>query len=219
MTYQFDPKPEGLHYEPFTVPFAKKTMWWLRDGAPHTWIDLRSVFEAMGMSWCAKWGMYCLAKRQQWGLEACCDRQRRETLLAPGHKLPAILGEVRALLLGRHTSAARLVHMLHLQWREKYVEIQAGGGKATVKPDTPPVPTAKTRKRKVNAYVVRQVHVLLKKGHTKRSIAAALNISEAVPGLVASGTYPMDEEARAVWWDTFGSPDAVQANLKGLNKV
>lgn len=207
MTYQFDPKPEGLHYEPFTVPFAKKTMYWLRDGAPHIWIDLRSVFEAMGMSWVRKWGMYCLAKRQQWGLEACCDRQRRETLLAPGHKVPAILGEVRSVLQGSHPHAARLLHMLHAHWRNKYTEILAGDGTRPLAVAAPPLP-AKTRRRKVNGFVVRQVYVLLKKQHTKRAIAAALNISESVPGLVASGAYPMDDEARAVWWETFGAPDA-----------
>lgn len=203
MTYQFDPRPEGLHFEPFTAPSCTKTMWFLRDGAPETWIDLRSVFEAMGMSWGRKWGMYCLAKRGQWGLAACCDRTRRETLLAPGNKIPAILGEVHALL-GDHYAAARRTRALHLLWRDKYAEIRAGGGKKHLAAPDGKTP-ARARKRKVNAYVVRQMAALLQKGYSKPEIARVLKVSVAAIKQVAAGAYKLDDEAQAVWWTTFGA--------------
>lgn len=208
MSYQFDPRPEGLYYEPFTVSFCKKTMWWLRDGAPETWIDLRSVFEALGMSWVRKWGMYCLAKRREWKLEACCDKRMKETLLAPGNKLPAILGEVYGLL-GSHHAAARRAHMLHKMWRDKYAEIRSGGGTtqavAAVK-----APRA-VRRRKVDAYVVRQAFHLTGKGHSKTAIARALKVSPSTIKAIAAGAYPMDAAALEVWWATFGAPQTTAA--------
>lgn len=206
MSYQFDPRPEGLYYEPFTVPFCQKTMWWLRDGAPETWIDLRSVFEALGMSWVRKWGMYCLAKRREWKLESCCDKRMKETLLAPGNKLPAILGEVYSLL-GSHHAAARRAHLLHRMWRDKYAEIRAGGGVAAAAPANP----RSVKKRKVDAYVVRQAFQLLGRGHSKPAIARALKVSLATIQKVVAGTYPMDAAAMEAWWATFGAPQTTAA--------
>ena len=216
MTYQFDPKPEGLHYEPFTVPFCTKTMWWLHDGAPEVWIDLRSVFEALGMSWVRKWGMYCLAKRREWRLEACCDKHMRETLLVPGNKLPAVLGEVYGLLAGHH-AAARRTRLLHLIWREKYAEIRDGGA---VRIASAPMKTSRaTKKRKVDAYVVRQIFVLRQKQYSQPMIAKALHVSTGVVQQVSAGTYKLSDEAQAVWWETFGAPKAAGAEFEGSKTV
>lgn len=206
MTYQFDPKPEGLHYQPFTVSFCNKTMWYLRDGAPDPWIDLRSMFEALGMSWDRKWKMYCLAKQRHWQLEACCDIKRRETLLAPANKIPAILGEVHGLLTN-HPSAALRTRSMHSIWRARSTEFQEGQP-AFSSQEIPRKQAKRSPKgnRKVTPYVVRQAYQLAQKGHKKPAIAKALSISLGSLQQLAAGTYPsMDNETKNAWWETFGA--------------
>ena len=205
MSYQFDPCPDGLHYEPFKVAFCNKTMWWLRDGAPETWIDLRSVFEALCISWVRTWGGYCLARSHEWGLVACFDNKLRETLLVPGNKLPAVLKEVRTQL-GNYHAAEKRMHSLHLIWRDKYAAIRAGQSVREVKRIVKK-PVLKAKPRKVNAYVVRQAFVLLGKGHAKPLVARTLGVSLNSIQKLAAGTYPgLDEPAANAWWETFGAP-------------
>lgn len=196
MTYQFDPRPEGLHYEPFNAPCAMRPMWLLRDAAPEPWIDLRSVFEAMGMSW-RTWQMYCRSRTRLWALETCVDRKRCETLLAPASRLGAILGEVQQYLQARFAAAAR-VKALRASWRAIHDELRHAHVATHA-----PVKRAQ-RRRKVDAYVVRQVFTLTGKGVPNTGIARALRVSVRTVQYVAAGSYPLGPEALAAWTETFG---------------
>jgi DNA-binding NarL/FixJ family response regulator len=137
----------------------------------------------------------------------------KETLLAPGGKMPAILADLHTHLTNnRHYSAASMVGQLRAAWRVKYTQILDGAGRKRTA-------TAKTklagRGRRVTPYIVRQIYLLLQKGHKKTEIAKALQISLGVVQQVSANTYKLDSESRAAWWETFGANPTQQSDFEG----
>lgn len=215
MTYQFDPRPEGLHYEAFKAVPCRKAMWYLHDGAPEPWVDLRSVIEALGMNWRRRWDIYCLARRSRWALEACYDRTLRETMLAPANKMPMILNELWEILRP-HDSTRYRVRALHAQWRDI---------RAALLISAHPLPRVTTprvgaRKRKVDAYVVRQAYVLNEKKYTRAAIAKALGVAPGTVQQIIAGRYPLRGDAEIAWWETFGKPqDSPASDFAGCKEA
>lgn len=214
MTYQFDPRPEGLHYEPLRLNCLPKTVWWLRDGAPHLWIDMRSLLEALGMSWVHKWQAAFRLQSRAWRLEACCDRQMRETMLAPDYMVVQILHQLLAAI-GGHAAAARRIHAVAAAWPRVRRDLLKGATLAA--PKTAYVP-AKQGNRKVSAFAVRQIHKALMRGEAKPAIGNALSLSTAVVQQVASGRYKLDEEGMAAWRETFGANPLPQSAFMGRKR-
>lgn len=206
MTYQFDLRPEGLHYRSFYADYSRTAMWALRDHDGRLWVDLRSVFRVLLTSWPGRWRGYCEARQEVWGLEACFDRKLGETMLAPLARMTAVLGEIEAQLLklGQRTAAQR-ARLLRQQWRRLHDSITCGEGV----PSKALEAAAKRRppaKRKVNAWVVRQAYQLLARGEKKSHVAKALQVSLATLHQLTAGTYPsLDSETTDAWWETFGA--------------
>ncbi len=208
MTYQFDPKPEGLHYEPVQLSLTRRKLWYLRDRAPHPWIDLRSICEIIGMRWSTRW---FIAHQAAWGLEACTDRKARETLLAPANHLAAVLGTLQEHLYKKlQTDAADKLHQVRLQWRSRLNDAIASGNPAqSSEASSRRASSPRQAKRRVDAYVVTQAFRLLKKRYSKAEIAKALNVSIATISALASGTYKCpDADTQATWARTFGAENA-----------
>jgi DNA-binding NarL/FixJ family response regulator len=67
----------------------------------------------------------------------------------------------------------------------------------------------------VTPYIVRQIYLLLQKGHKKTEIAKALQISLGVVQQVSANTYKLDAESRAAWWETFGANPTHQSDFEG----
>jgi len=201
MTYQFDPRPEGLHYEPLHLSCLTKTVWWLRDGAPHLWFDMRSLVEALGMSWAHKWQAAFRLQSRAWRLEACCDKRMRETMLAPDYMVVQILHQLLAAI-GGHAAAAQRIRAAAAAWPRVRHELLTGAALAAPKAAQAP---AKGGNRKVSAFAVRQIHKALMRSEPKPVISKALGLSTATINQVASGRYKLDEEGMAAWRETFGA--------------
>jgi hypothetical protein len=191
----------------------RKPVWFLRDGAPHIWIDLRSLMEAMGISY-VKWQNAFRAQRLAWKLEACIDRIKRETLLCPDHNV----SQVFSLLLrglGHHASAGRL-QSLAAVWPAVRRSLK---NELTDQPIALKVAKPATRVRKVNAFCVRQIFKLLTAGHKKSAIASTLRISIVSINKVAAGTYDLDPDGLTAWQETFGAVSAPEASASRIYSV
>lgn len=213
MAYQFDPRPPGLHYEFRRIAKMPKPIWYLRDGAPHVWIDLQSLVQTLGISY-VKWANAFRAQRFAWGLEACLDRNGRETILCPDQNV----GQVLAMLLrgiGSHTSINRLQSLAAVWPTVRRGLRNADGGVIAAAASSKKGPS---RARKVNAYCVRQTFKLLNAGHRKGDIAKALRISATAISKIANGTYDLDPEGWAAWRETFGAALTPGASLSPIFK-
>lgn len=221
MTYQLHPLPEGLHYQPVRANFSPTAMWYLRDAQDLLWIDLKSVFRVINTTWLGRWRGYCEARQRMWGLEGCCDRNQRETMLAPLARMPSILAEIEVQLLKlRQETAARRVSLLRNQWRALAGTV-SGETKKTSRTQAGDARKRRTpAKRKVNAWVVRQAFALVAKQYRKKEVAVALGVSDETLRKIVSGTYPsFDQQALDAWWETFGTQNAEQASFTAPKTV
>lgn len=205
MTYQFDPRPEGLHYEPFKAASLSKTMWLLRDGAPQPWVDLRSVCEALSTSWFTTWRRHFEARYKLWRLEACVDIKRRETYLVQMSLITTVLTDMAEELarLHHYTKADR-AYGLRLAMSMKAMDMQAAAAPRVAASEPKPVAVAG---KKITPYIVEQVLKLKRKGHSNPKIGAALGIEAYVVSRIFHGRRHMNAECQAVY-DAFQKASA-----------
>lgn len=212
MTYQFDPAPDGLRYEPVKFSFTSAALWYLRDQAPEPWIDLRSAFELTGTPWQGKWNRYCQSKQGAWELESCTDRKMRETMLAPANRFSEILGELEHQLErnGRIASADQMA-LLRSQWRSRLEQTILGRPAPKVNTTKKTTDRKSAAKSQITPYVVNQIYLLIKKGHTRVEIGKALRLSAGTISLIISGKYSsFDPAAREAWQGSFGNESSAQ---------
>ena len=213
MSYQFDPRPEGLHYLPMRVNFLRPTIWYLVDGAPTPWIDLRSLCEAVGSSWIQRWRGYFQARKKTWELEGCVDIKRRETMLVQASRMLEVLAEMEEVLMDvNHLLPANKLSALRLVWRAKIADMK--GGAAVDAPE--PVYTHQRKSsaaRKITPFKIRQMFKLKAKGHPNAAIGKALGVSAAVVQKIANGRYgSLSDENQSAWDETFGGNIAAEPN-------
>lgn len=213
MTYQFDPAPDGLRYEPIKLSFTSFSLWYLRDQAPEPWIDLRSALEIAGAPWKGKWSRYCQTKQGAWQLESCTDRKMRETMLAPANRFSEILGELEQQLErnGQIASADQLA-ILRSQWRYRLEQTISGLPAPKVSTTKKTTNRTSTTKSRITPYTVNQIYLLIKKGHTQVEIGKALRLSSGTVSLIISGKYSsFDLAAKEAWQGTFGNENSAKA--------
>lgn len=212
MTYQFDPAPDGLRYEPIKLTFTSLQIWFLKDKAPEPWIDLRSIFEIVKAPWMGRWSQYLDTKKLAWELEECIDRKMRETLLAPANRIQEILGELEQQLSSNGLlTAADQLNVLRSQLRYRLDDAIRGQEIPTIKlARKPSQPSAKPQS-KITPYIVNQIHSLSKKGYTRVAIGKAVRLSPGTISLIISGKYSsFDPLAKQAWQETFGAQNPPQ---------
>jgi len=220
MSYQFDPRPEGLRYEPLKLKVCRQPVWVLRDGAPHVWVDLRSLLRALGVAY-VRYEALLREDRSRYQLESCLDRALQETLLTPDGQVAAILARLLKGMKGTaHPAQPRVMQLLGAwpQYRDRLRAMEPTGRAAK------PAAT-KQRKRKVDAFCVRQIFKLLvavepgQKPPTPATVAKALGISHESIRRVKAGTYPLDPAGLRAWQETFGAWMPPDRFLWAQNKV
>lgn len=194
---------DGLRYHPVKFKCLPKAVFVIDDGKEDLLVDLRSLIEAIGMSW-LRWRLLIRHKKAAWGAEECVDTHARETYLIPAGTVLRWMAEVHQHILSHSYAAALRAKAVRHLWRDEL--------DAVIEEHFPRVssfrhaqgnPTA----RKITGELVADLHRMrTAEQMTFGAAARKLGISASVAKQVASDRYPhMSDEARAVWERTFGA--------------
>ncbi len=186
-------------YEPFDMPGCKHPLWLVRDESHGTLIDLRSLMEALCMSWPHRWAMYFTGRREKLGLQRARDRLMRETFLVAPGKMKMVLVDLYAHLDTYHAAMKR-VSILHGAWTAEWSRAMSAG------PVNAGALASGLVRRSVTPELVREIHRQFRERRERREIAKSTGVSKSTVSRVITGGYAnFDQETFVAWQQTFGA--------------
>ena len=198
-------------YEPFDMPGCKHPLWLVRDEDHGTLIDLRSLTEALCMSWPHRWAMYFIGRREKLGLQRAHDRLMRETFLVAPGKMKMVLVDLYAHLDTYHAAMKR-VSVLHGAWSAEWSRVMGAA------PVNAGALASGVVRRSVTPELVREIYRQFKDRRDRREIAKSMGVSKSTVSLVVTGGYAnFDQETFVAWQQTFGALALPRERALGRN--
>jgi hypothetical protein len=194
--------PEKPTFEPIRIASLGKTVFALIDPNGALWVDARSVFDLLGLSW-RRWAPVVRLRRSVWGAEDCWDRNGKDTILIPANRAASWLAELSPAVT--YVPAMRRLAAIRNSWTAAYAEQRKTGAL----PAPSKKPTAKagdSRKRKVTTDTIRRLYVARQRGDSWSGAAAFARCSQTTAKQLALGTYPsVTHNIQQAWEETFGA--------------
>lgn len=200
------PEEQGLQYKALAFSHLRKPVWLLKDQDAIVWVDVRSVIEALGMSW-QRWHLLIKMHRKAWGFDSCLDRHALETELVPEIRFIRWLNEINSVLRSYPRHVEERAKLLRGSWQVRYTEL--------LQQEYPDIQTASEagsgRKRKITPeIVIRLHHQRCVIGASITSTAKNLEIGVSTVKAIEAGTYKFwTPDAREAWRQTFGTAHKV----------
>lgn len=194
----------GLTYKPVTFSSLPKSVWVVKDHDSVVWVDLRTVIEAIGMSW-HRWKLTLAPRRGGWKFDSCLDRNGKETLLIEELHLVRWLIDIEPMLRIYPAWVEARAGSLRGSWRVRF-DLLASQEFPDLVEEEAEVPRP-GRKRKITAETVVRVHQLRTVvGKSISQTAQDVEISQTAVKSIEAGTYKAwTPDAREAWRQTFGS--------------
>jgi hypothetical protein len=219
---------ERLNYQLLLVPGGKCAVRFTRLGRREPVIDLRSLFQALGMGW-TRWeaGAVLLAQQQRWELRRAHDAEKRRTRLLLASRVPALLQAIVPVARALHPAAAERTQALAGIWKSHWsVKAEETAFPPSVKAYRPPVDTraavqpqkpvyrliAKESGVRITRGIEEQVLALSALGVSRSEIGRRLGISVASVSLLARGKYCFAGQPRGA--DAAGASVAADRRLE-----
>lgn len=195
----------ALQHTAVTLPVARLQWWLVADGEREPNLDMRSVFDSLGMSW-PRWRLYLLGSMARLRINHSVNRAGKKTLVMPRENAGRLLIELHntlgAGLISRNIGAALP------EWQQHWANVQALQRSRAV------ATASEKRSRKLAAEKVQEIYALYQADTTIKAIAGHCDLSESVVKKVIAGTYQsFDGAALAKWLETFGKLKADKRHI------
>lgn len=196
---------EQLKHSQVMMPTLGLPLWLLFEGGFAVSVDMRSVFDALGMSW-ARWRLYLLGGMARLRVLQGSSRAGKKTLLMPIDNVARLLIELQNLLPNGLVS--RNVEALLPDWQTYWADVRTQQRLAAAEL------AADKRGRKLEVDKVEEIYELFQERRHLKVIARQVRLSESVVKKVIAGTYPsFSKDALVRWTALFGKVDASRRHI------